>query len=1199
MAMDDATADSTEVATGGIRHATPVKPRKYDVPRRCWAFLVGISQYKQSQLNLQFAHRDATELAQQLRQPCCGALAAEDIVLLCDEEATTARVISELRVFLQKPAPEDLVILYFACHGSLDVRRPSIAYLVMHDTDVSDLARTGLLMREVVASLNDYLAAQRVVLFADTCHSGALAGVRGISDSTAVVNRYLDELAKSRPGIAVFTSAHAGELAQENARWGGGHGVFTHFLLEGLRGQADRNPRNGMITIDELFRYVSDNVAKETRNQQRPCMGSAVYDPDLVLSCTAGIAAHDQCEIGMQLLRMGRLLDYNRCYDDAQRELKQARRMAGDTQSVLPEAELGIGLAMLLRGDAAGAAKQLSAALAGELGDQCPDLRYHCGVAHFLAGEDAAARSVFTDFTLLHSTDDRVGVAGLLSTWLGCRSATRHRALLIGISRYRCQNRSLYDLEGPTTDVRLMRDALIKHCGFSEDDIVMVSDENEPVTRDRIVTKLRELAQVSAPEDVNFIYFSGHALPEHPESYLCAYDTVASSFDSTGEVKNAVTAREFHELLENIRSASKTVILDTHPNRAFIDLARGKSTYAVLLASSPGDGGAISYFFDQGGSQVPAGLMTYVLVQALAKLPPGFNRSRLMEQLVADVHTRQDNQTPFLIGVAGLPFVAGDARDGIALLLRTSLRRNYASLELEDLSAFYEASLLGMAVPFPELHLSAGRAYLEKGQDALALAALERAQTQSRRPGSELWSALTIALLRARRYDQAATAFDSLCASVQVGNAKLASADLGELMLRLQAQGGRALLIGIDRYAAASPILEGPEVSQAPMEDLLAMRRILIERLAFKEDKIVILRNEQATRAAILTAFSDLCTAALKEPAVFYFVGNGSVSSEGQPTLLSWDSRLTDVFDIPLGQLAALCTEAPTNLVSVLDADFAPSPKSESPRARFVERDIRAPIGDATTDVAGRRRTPGSGIGRLTIRSAGNRSVTVEAMDAKLRQRVRDALIGAPADPLRSTVATRLAAACAVESGARLPWDLAGNLRAQAQVEELVVKVEREPIARAARLLRNLMDQCGGDDPDRLTSLAVANDLLGNHDAAIDLLRRATALCGEACHPSASYHLGRILVEQRRHRSIGLAETELKRVVENDATDSAACYYLGRAIQAVIEGQTLSQIETYWQRYLNLGAPLGCVEEVRTFLLARRSLVRPAGQRFE
>lgn len=1182
---------------GGTRHATPVRPRTYDVPRRCWAFLVGISRYKQSQLNLQFAHRDAAELAQQLRQPCCGAFAPDDIVLLCDEEATTARVIGELRVFLQKPAPEDLVILYFACHGSLDVRRPSVAYLVMHDTDVGDLARTGLLMREVIASLNDYLAAQRVVLFADTCHSGALAGVRGISDSTAVVNRYLDELAKSRPGVAVFTSAHAGELAQENARWGGGHGVFTHFLLEGLRGQADRNPRNFMITIDELFRYVSENVSKETRNQQRPCTGSAVYDPDLVLSCTAGIAAHDQCEIGMQLLRMGRLLDYNRCYDDAQRELKRARRAAENMQSILPEAELGIGLAMLLRGDAPGAAKQLSAALAGELGDQGPDLRYYCGVAHFLAGEDAAARSVFTDFTQLHSADDRVGLAGLLATWLGCRSATRHRALLIGVSRYQCP--ALYHLDGPATDVRLMRDALINHCGFAEDDIVMVSDENEPVTRDRIVAKLRELAQASAPEDVNFIYFSGHALPEHPESYLCAYDTVASSFDSTGEVKNAVTAREFHELLENIRSASKTVILDTHPNRAFIDLARGKSTYAVLLASSPGDNGAFSYFFDQGGTQVPAGLMTYVLVQALAKLPPGFNRSRLMEQLVADVHTRKADQTPFWIGVAGLPFVAGDAREGIALLLRTSLRRNYAALELEDLSAFYEGSLLGMAVPFPELHLSVGRAYLEKGQDALALAAIGRAQTQSRRPGSELWSALTVALLRARRYDQAAAAFDSLCASVQVGNAEFASAELGELLLRLQAPGGRALLIGIDRYAAASPILEGPEVSQAPLEDLLTMRRILIERLAFKEDQIVILRNEQATRAAILTAFSELCTAALKEPAIFYFAGNGSVSSEGQPTLLSWDGRMTDVFDLSLGQLAALCTEAPTNLVSVLDADFAPAPNPESPPARFVARDLRAPIGDATTEVVGRRRTPGCGIGRLTIRSAGNSRVTVEAADAKLRQRVREALASAPADRSRSTLAMHLAAAFAVESGARLPWDLAGNLVAQAQAEERVVKVEREPIARAARLLRNLLEQCGGEDPDQLTSLAVAYDLLGNHDAAIDLLRRATSLCGESCHPSASYHLGRILVEQRRHRSIGLAETELKRVVENDATDSAACYYLGRAIQAVIEGETLSQVETYWQRYLNLGAPLGCVDEVRTFLLARRSLVRPAGQRFE
>ena len=57
--------------------------------------------------------------------------------------------------------------------------------------------------------------------------------------STAIINKYFEELAKSQEGTALITSAEANEVAFEDKKWGGGHGVFTHYLLEGLRGKAD------------------------------------------------------------------------------------------------------------------------------------------------------------------------------------------------------------------------------------------------------------------------------------------------------------------------------------------------------------------------------------------------------------------------------------------------------------------------------------------------------------------------------------------------------------------------------------------------------------------------------------------------------------------------------------------------------------------------------------------------------------------------------------------------------------------------------------------------------------------------------------------------------------------------------------------------------------------------------------------------
>ena len=65
---------------------------------------------------------------------------AEKVVQLIDEEATTANITRALRSFLKKPAKEDIVLLYFACHGAPDIDRPDILYLLTHDTHPADVS---------------------------------------------------------------------------------------------------------------------------------------------------------------------------------------------------------------------------------------------------------------------------------------------------------------------------------------------------------------------------------------------------------------------------------------------------------------------------------------------------------------------------------------------------------------------------------------------------------------------------------------------------------------------------------------------------------------------------------------------------------------------------------------------------------------------------------------------------------------------------------------------------------------------------------------------------------------------------------------------------------------------------------------------------------------------------------------------------
>ena len=69
------------------------------------------------------------------------------------------------------------------------------------------------------------------------------------------------------------------QFSQESKNWGGGHGVFTYFLFEGLKGNADYN-KDAHVTLGELIPYLSEQVRRATRNAQSPAVAGK-FDPAL------------------------------------------------------------------------------------------------------------------------------------------------------------------------------------------------------------------------------------------------------------------------------------------------------------------------------------------------------------------------------------------------------------------------------------------------------------------------------------------------------------------------------------------------------------------------------------------------------------------------------------------------------------------------------------------------------------------------------------------------------------------------------------------------------------------------------------------------------------------------------------------------------------------------------------------------------
>lgn len=263
------------------RLTIPVRGREAAVSSqftgRKFAVVIGVSKYKfhDSGLNdLDYADADARAIRAFLEKPEGGKFAPSDILYLENEAATSEGVRAALTRFLPKAGPNDLIFLFIAGHGAPDPYAPQKLYFLLHDTKVADMPHTALPMSDLQEMLDHSVRAERVVVFVDACHSAGLSGAklvtgRGLEHTeNNVFNLYAAKLYRET-GRAVLTSSDVNEVSQESPAWGGGHGIFTWSLIEGLSGEADSN-NDKLVTAGELFDFVSNRVRLETSFQQNP-----------------------------------------------------------------------------------------------------------------------------------------------------------------------------------------------------------------------------------------------------------------------------------------------------------------------------------------------------------------------------------------------------------------------------------------------------------------------------------------------------------------------------------------------------------------------------------------------------------------------------------------------------------------------------------------------------------------------------------------------------------------------------------------------------------------------------------------------------------------------------------------------------------------------------------------------------------------
>jgi uncharacterized caspase-like protein len=249
------------------------------------AVIIGVSNYEDSQIpSLRYADADAMMFYDWLISPQGGRYAPSRVKLLVNEKATGRNIKNALFVWLKQALEEDVVVIYFAGHGSPESPdAPQNLFLLPYDTHHDNIASTGFPMWDVETALKRFIMAKRVIVLADACHSGGVGksfdmarrGSRSLKINP--INSGLQSLSRIGEGVCVISASDDKQFSQENRKWNGGHGVFTHFLIKGLKGDADYN-KDGTVSLGELIPYLSEQVRRGTENAQSPTVAGK-FDP--------------------------------------------------------------------------------------------------------------------------------------------------------------------------------------------------------------------------------------------------------------------------------------------------------------------------------------------------------------------------------------------------------------------------------------------------------------------------------------------------------------------------------------------------------------------------------------------------------------------------------------------------------------------------------------------------------------------------------------------------------------------------------------------------------------------------------------------------------------------------------------------------------------------------------------------------------
>lgn len=254
--------------TDGMASEEVIRVTRVKEHGKIWAIVIGINQYQNTR-NLKYAVNDARAFKNYLKEYI--GIPDENIFFLIDEGATQAEIKSLLGTKIKRKAgKDDTVIIFYAGHGAVetDPLDPDgdgfEKYLLPYDGNLDDLYSTAIAMKEI-KTIFQRIRAERLIFIADTCYSGGRTMLASKTRAT-LSEKFFERISRGK-GRVIISACSANEVSKEDDSLG--HGVFSYYLLEGLKGEADFDG-DGIINVSELFNFLSKKVPEASGQDQHP-----------------------------------------------------------------------------------------------------------------------------------------------------------------------------------------------------------------------------------------------------------------------------------------------------------------------------------------------------------------------------------------------------------------------------------------------------------------------------------------------------------------------------------------------------------------------------------------------------------------------------------------------------------------------------------------------------------------------------------------------------------------------------------------------------------------------------------------------------------------------------------------------------------------------------------------------------------------